>query len=302
MQVKYYEVRKKQEKYMVAKEALEYYVKAAKLGGADGQGTNFDLLWLGLVQLWGVDQGVDEDGARRLLEPLAETGMPLAMHVMSVLRPQGAGTGAGAGAGAGTSVSGTELSDSLPALTSGAEVKNVPFRKEKTVKIQFLQDIESLLKDDASITRLVVHLQRHLLNKVRPRDKEAFAYDLKAAFNHFEKDSTKEKALELLKELVERWRSHYGAMLDKLIEENYILDYLSYIDYPVEVRRMIYTTNSLENVNRQIRKVTKTKVTFDKESNLLDLVFMVIKDFEANNWQKYPVTAYQFWPKNTQPL
>ncbi len=155
---------------------------------------------------------------------------------------------------------------------------------------------------DADIQRCVVHLQRHMLNKVRPRDKEAFAYDLKAAFNHFEKESTKEEALERLKELVQRWRSHYGAMLDKLIEEEYILDYLSYIDYPVEVRRMIYTTNSLENVNRQIRKVTKTKVTFDKESNLLDLVFMVIKDFEANNWQKYPVTAYQFWPKNTQPL
>jgi putative transposase len=41
---------------------------------------------------------------------------------------------------------------------------------------------------------------------------------------------------------------------------------------------MIYTTNSIENLNREIRKVTKTKVTFDKESNLLDLVFMVIKD------------------------
>jgi transposase-like protein len=44
---------------------------------------------------------------------------------------------------------------------------------------------------------------------------------------------------------------------------------------------MIYTTNSIENLNRQIRKVTKTKVTFDK---VVDLTFMVIKDFEANNW------------------
>jgi transposase-like protein len=44
---------------------------------------------------------------------------------------------------------------------------------------------------------------------------------------------------------------------------------------------MIYTTNSIENLNRQIRKVTKTKVTF-----------MVIKDFEANNWQKFPVHAF----------
>jgi putative transposase len=68
----------------------------------------------------------------------------------------------------------------------------------------------------------------------------------------------------------------------------------------MEIRRMIYTTNSIENLNRQIRKVTKTKVTFDKESNLLDLVFMIIKDFEMNNWQKYPVIAYQNWPRKTQ--
>ncbi len=63
---------------------------------------------------------------------------------------------------------------------------------------------------------------------------------------------------------------------------------------------MIYTTNSIENLNRQIRKVTKTKVTFDKGENLLDLVFMVIKDFEGNNWQKYPVYNFKYWTKKTQ--
>ena len=60
---------------------------------------------------------------------------------------------------------------------------------------------------------------------------------------------------------------------------------------------MIYTTNSIENLNRQIRKVTKTKVTFDKEHKMLDLIFMVIKDFESLNWQKYPVSTFQYWPK-----
>jgi transposase-like protein len=62
---------------------------------------------------------------------------------------------------------------------------------------------------------------------------------------------------------------------------------------------MIYTTNSIENLNRQIRKVTKTKVTFDK---VVDLTFMVIKDFEANNWQKFPVHAFASWPKKTQSI
>lgn len=152
----------------------------------------------------------------------------------------------------------------------------------------------------ADIQRCVVHLQRNLLNKIRPRDKEAFAHDLKNAFNNFDKDSSKEEALEKLKRMAKNWEKSYGSVVSRLTDEEYIIDYLTYIEYPVEVRRMIYTTNSIENLNRQIRKVTKTKVTFDKESNLLDLVFMVIKDFEANNWQKYPVLAYQAWHKFTQ--
>ncbi|MEM9737847.1 MAG: transposase [Bacteroidota bacterium] len=69
-------------------------------------------------------------------------------------------------------------------------------------------------------------------------------------------------------------------------------NYLAYIDYAVEVRRMIYTTNSIENLNRQIRKITKIKVSFEQEENLLDLIFMIIKDFKANNWQKYAVTSF----------
>jgi putative transposase len=150
----------------------------------------------------------------------------------------------------------------------------------------------------SDLQRCVVHLERNLLSKVRPRDKQAFSCDMREAFNNFDRSSTKEQARLKIKHLVETWGASYN--LSRLEEDGYILDYLTYIGYPAEVRRMIYTTNSIENLNRQIRKVTKTKVTFDKEANMLDLIFMIIKDFEADNWQKYPVTAFQSWPKKTQ--
>merc|ERR1711936_1367295 len=108
-------------------------------------------------------------------------------------------------------------------------------------------------------------------------------------------DSSKGKAYKKLKDFHATWKASYSASIDKLLDEGFIDDYLTYIAYPVSVRRMIYTTNSIENLNRQIRKVTKTKVNFAKESNLLDLIYMVIKDFEGNNWQKYPVTAFAKW-------
>ena len=152
------------------------------------------------------------------------------------------------------------------------------------------------------IQRCVVHLQRSLLSKVRPKDKAAFSGAIKEAFNNFDKSSSQELAREKLQEVARKWEGSYGSVVKKLTDEEFIHDYLTYICYPVEVRRQIYTTHLLENLNRPIRGVTKSKVSFDKSENLLDLVYMVVKDFEANNWQKYAVNNFQYWPRNTQLL
>ena len=152
----------------------------------------------------------------------------------------------------------------------------------------------------SDVQRCVVHLQRGILRKVRPKDKEAFSRAIKEAFNNFDKHSSQELAREKLRLLASKWKASYGRLVYQLTDEEFIRDYLTYICYPVEVRRQIYTTYSLENLTRQIRRVTKSKVSFDQVENLLDLVYMVIKDFEASNWQKYAVHTFQYWPKNTQ--
>ena len=58
---------------------------------------------------------------------------------------------------------------------------------------------------------------------------------------------------------------------------------------------MIYTTNGIENLNRQVRKATKHKVTFEDEDRLIDYVYVVIRDFELSNWQRYPVHLFNEW-------
>ena len=60
----------------------------------------------------------------------------------------------------------------------------------------------------------------------------------------------------------------------------------------------IYTSNGIENLNRQVRKATKHKVTFEKEERLLDYIFVVIKDYEKNNWQKYPLSHFNEFKKH----
>ena len=65
---------------------------------------------------------------------------------------------------------------------------------------------------------------------------------------------------------------------------------------------MIYTTNAIENLNKKIRKATKNKQSFEKAERLLDYIFIIVKDFECDNWMKYPVTAFREWEQKTQSL
>ena len=139
----------------------------------------------------------------------------------------------------------------------------------------------------------VVHKMRSLLTKVRPKDKVEFSKGLTSIFDNFESGSTKEEAYQKLEEFKLKWQQAYPVVRTALASEK-MAAYFTYIDFPKEVRRMIYTTNTIENLNRQIRKVIKTKVTFDKPGNLLDLVFMVVRDYQYNKWTKYPVHAFKF--------
>ncbi|MBU2416479.1 hypothetical protein KKA89_00595 [Patescibacteria group bacterium] len=63
---------------------------------------------------------------------------------------------------------------------------------------------------------------------------------------------------------------------------------------------MIYTTNCLENLNRQIRKTTRNKLSFESSHRLLDYLFVVIKEFEEKNYMKYSVTNYKYFKKMTK--
>jgi transposase-like protein len=60
---------------------------------------------------------------------------------------------------------------------------------------------------------------------------------------------------------------------------------------------MIYTTNSIENLNKQNRKSTRNKLSFEKYDRMLDYLFMVIKDFEQKNWLRHPVYLFKKWGK-----
>lgn len=145
---------------------------------------------------------------------------------------------------------------------------------------------------DSQFQKCVVHKMRNILNKTRPQDKHEMANDLKEIFDNFTSEATMEQALGKIDVLCEKWKTRYPN-LTRFFNEETTEYYFTYIRFNPKVRRMIYTTNSIENVNRVIRKATKNKLSFESPDTLLDYVFMVIKEFEEKNFMRYSVQDFK---------
>jgi len=182
----------------------------------------------------------------------------------------------------------------------GEVLEEMKKRGIKSVDL-FVADGLSNLEDEihrvfpgAQFQKCVVHKMRNILNKTRPKDKAAMAEDLKEVFNNFGEGDTVENALLKVEKFIVKWRPIYSHIASYFRDGN-IEYYFTYIKFDSQVRRLIYTTNSIENINRQIRKATKNKLSFESPDNLLDYVFMVVKDFEDRNLIKYPVLNYRYF-------
>lgn len=141
------------------------------------------------------------------------------------------------------------------------------------------------------LQKCVVHKMRNVLNDIRPKEKAQVATDLKHVFDNFDGGATKEEAYAKVDTFIATWETKY-ATIAKHFNIKTLEYYFTYIDYPPEVRRMIYTTNSIENLNKHIRKGTKNKLSFESPQRLLDYVFVIIKEFEHKNWSRFPVHQF----------
>lgn len=157
--------------------------------------------------------------------------------------------------------------------------------------IKGMEDVVMESWKKSKLQKCVVHKMRNVLNDIRPKEKALVAEDLKNVFDNFDASATKEKAYEKVENFIAKWSTKYST-IEKHFNKKTLEYYFTYIDYPPEVRRMIYTTNSIENLNKHIRKGTKNKLSFESPERLLDYVFIIIKEFENKNWSKYAVSQF----------
>ena len=136
------------------------------------------------------------------------------------------------------------------------------------------------------IQRCIIHQVRQSLQYVSWKDRKAFVSDLRTIYQA----PTREAGEERLLELGERWGDKYVVAV-RSWERNWE-DLATMSEYPAEIRRLIYTTNTVEGYNRQVRKVTKTKGALPNEDAARKLLFLVnreiTKDWTASifNWAK----------------
>ena len=118
----------------------------------------------------------------------------------------------------------------------------------------------------------VIHQIRNSLKYVASKNQKEFINDLKPVYKAVSKEIAES---ELLK-LEEKWGKKYPVVIKSWKDK---WDNLSaYFKYPQEIRRIIYTTNIIESVHRQFRKLTKTKGAFPNENSLLKLLYMGIQN------------------------
>lgn len=123
----------------------------------------------------------------------------------------------------------------------------------------------------------VVHMIRTSLRFVTWKDRKAVATDLK----HIYRAATREAAEEALLEFGDKWDAKYPT-ISRSWSDNW--ERLTpFFAYPPEIRRIIYTTNAIEAVNRSLRKVLKTRGALPSDEALTKVLFLALRNI-SQKW------------------
>lgn len=147
-------------------------------------------------------------------------------------------------------------------------------------------DAISSVFPEVEVQQCVIHLIRNTLKYIAYKDSREFMTDLKRVY----KAPTEESALHELDLVEEKWGKKYPLAL-KSWRSNWA-NVSVFFKYSEEIRKMIYTTNIVESVHRQFRKVTKNKSVFPSDDALKKMLYLAYRDL-SKKWT-VPVRDWTF--------
>ena len=140
----------------------------------------------------------------------------------------------------------------------------------------FPEAIEAVFPATA-VQLCLVHMVRNSLSYVGWKERKAVAQDLKLIY----RAATVAEAEQALGQFEQKWDRKYPS-ISKSWRAHWP-ELITFLKYPEEIRRAIYTTNAIESVNRSLRKITKNRGVFPNQESLLKLYFLILERV-AKKW------------------
>lgn len=137
----------------------------------------------------------------------------------------------------------------------------------------------------AQVQLCIVHMLRNSFKFVSWKDRKAVAQDLKPIY----KAATEEEAQEQLTAFALKWDAKYPS-ISKIWRDNW--EHITpFFAYPVEIRKVIYTTNAIESVNRSVRKIIKNRGAFPSDESATKLIYLALRNI-TQKWSR-PIYNWQ---------
>jgi len=162
-----------------------------------------------------------------------------------------------------------------------------------------LEEAVQAVYSDSEIQRCMIHQLRNSFRFVSFKHKKEFTKDFKAVYQA----PNEVEQLDILKE---KWGSYYPYAF-KSWEDNWgVLS--TFLKFPEDLRKIMYTTNVIENLNRQYRKVTKSKAVFPSDTALVKMLYLISMNAKERwtsryrNWDKILNQLLIFYPKLNEYL
>ena len=118
----------------------------------------------------------------------------------------------------------------------------------------------------------IVHMIRNSIKYVGSKYQKEFIADLKTVY----KAPSEDKAAYELDKLIAKWGQKYPLAVNPW--KNHWSNVSTFFKYPEHIRKIIYTTNALEGLHRQLRKVTKNRSVFPNDEALTKILYLAIQD------------------------
>lgn len=144
---------------------------------------------------------------------------------------------------------------------------------------------------EATVQHCIIHQIRNSMKYVASKNQKEFMGDLKRVYQAM----TKTEAEMALDKLEEKWGELYPIVIKSWRDNWTTLS--AYFQFTEPIRRLIYTTNTVEGYHRQVRKVTKSKGVFTNDKALEKLVYLAYRNI-VKKWNK-PISN---WAKTAQQL